>query len=151
MRIIVTIEDPSPEALEDFAAVLAKHGAVVVPDTVWTPARVRDYYNELPPRAQDIIREALRRGGRVPADALRSENGKGLNGHANGLKTTLLKGAVKELWPHGMKPPVIALGPGYGPVQGYKIRDEDLAAFTEGLSFLLTDNCEGQPRAVDED
>ncbi|WP_165365091.1 hypothetical protein [Streptomyces sp. C] len=40
------------------------------PDTTWTPGRARDYFELLPPRAQDIVREALR-GGRVSADALR--------------------------------------------------------------------------------
>ncbi|EFL19908.1 predicted protein [Streptomyces sp. C] len=60
----------APQALRDFGAVSVKHGAVLQPDTTWTPGRARDYFELLPPRAQDIVREALR-GGRVSADALR--------------------------------------------------------------------------------
>ncbi|MFD8023220.1 hypothetical protein ACFV6G_22680 [Streptomyces lavendulae] len=137
MRILVTIQDPTPEALKDIDAFLTKHAAAVQTDTSWTPARARDYYEELPPRAKTIVREALRRGGRVSADDLRSDDGKGLNGHANGLKTTLTKGVAKDLWPHGMQQPVLGIGPGYGKVQGYRIRDEALPAFREGLDHLL--------------
>ncbi|MEU6211844.1 hypothetical protein ABZ891_18300 [Streptomyces sp. NPDC047023] len=133
----VWTENPTPEALADLDAFLTKHAAVVQTDTAWTPARARSYYEELPARAKAIVREALRRGGVVPADALRAEDGKGLNGHANGLKTTLAKGVEKELWPRGMKQPVLGVGPGYGKVQGYRIRDEALPAFREGLAHLL--------------
>lgn len=73
----------------------------------------------------------------MPADALRPDNGKNLRGHAGGLKTTLSQGAAAGLWPHGMKPPVLGIGPGYGKVQGYRIRPEALDAFTEGLAPLL--------------
>ncbi|WP_329317292.1 hypothetical protein OG723_44635 (plasmid) [Streptomyces sp. NBC_01278] len=138
MRITVTIEEPTPEALRDLDAFLTKHAAVVQTDTAWTPTRARDYYDELPARAKTILREALRRGGRVPADALRSDDNTSLRGHAKGLKTTLAKGVTDGLWPHGVKPPVIPIGPGYGKVQGYRVRDEALPAFAEGLAFLLT-------------
>ncbi|WP_331745755.1 hypothetical protein [Streptomyces virginiae] len=137
IRITVSVENPTPEALADLDAFLTKHAAVVQTDTAWTPARARSYYEELPARARTIVREALRRGGRVPADALRTDDGKGLNGHANGLKTTLTKGVEKQLWPHGMQQPVLGIGPGYGKVQGYRIRDEALPAFREGLAHLL--------------
>ncbi|MEU6760367.1 hypothetical protein [Streptomyces sp. NPDC046685] len=137
IRIVVSIEDPTPEALADIDAFLTKHAAVVQTDTAWTPSRARSYYEELRPRAQTIVREALRRGGVVPADALRAKDGKGLNGHANGLKTILAKGVQKELWPHGMRQPVVGIGPGYGKVQGYRIHAEALDAFREGLAHLL--------------
>ncbi|MFI8265513.1 hypothetical protein [Streptomyces sp. NPDC085665] len=137
MKIVVSVENPTPEALADLDAFLTKHAAAVETDTGWTPARARSYYEELRPRAQTIVREALCRGGVVPADALRGEDGKGLNGHANGLKSILAKGVQKELWPHGMKQPVVGIGPGYGKVQGYRIRGEALPAFREGLAHLL--------------
>ncbi|MFD0723149.1 hypothetical protein [Streptomyces globosus] len=137
IKIIVSIENPTPEALADIDAFLTKHAAAVETDTAWTPARARSYYEEPPPRAQTIVREALRRGGVVPAGALRAEGGKGLNGHANGLRAVLAKGVEKELWPHGMRQPVVGIGPGYGKVQGYRIRDEALTAFREGLVHLL--------------
>ncbi|MFD0352922.1 hypothetical protein ACFVHW_04120 [Streptomyces sp. NPDC127110] len=150
MRITITLEDPTPEAVKDFAACSVKHGAVLVPDTAWTPERARDYFELLPPRAKEIVLKALHAGGRVPADALRTD-GKGLNGHPNGLKSVLAKGADQKppLWPHGMKQPVVGIGPGYGPVKGYKIRDEDLDAFRKGLAHLLkvNDSVTGAVRA----
>ncbi|THA77817.1 hypothetical protein [Streptomyces sp. A0592] len=143
IRITVCVENPTSEVLADLDAFLTKHAAVVQTDTTWTPARARDYYEELPARAKTIVREALRRGGRVPADALRTDDGKGLNGHANGLKTTLTKGVEKQLWPHGMQQPILGIGPGYGKVQGYRIRDEALPAFCEGLAHLLDQQGDG--------
>ncbi|WP_190187452.1 hypothetical protein [Streptomyces cirratus] len=44
--------------------------------------------------------------------------------------------------PHGVKEPVLGIGPGYGKVQGYRIREEAVDAFTEGLAFLLADEQE---------
>lgn len=137
MRITVTVENPTPEAMADIDAFLTKHAAVVQTDTAWTPARARLYYDQLPDRAKAIVLEAVRRGGVVPADALRPVNGKSLRGHAGALKTTVTQGAATGLWPHGMEPPVSGIGPGYGKVQGYRIGDKDLRAFQEGLAHLL--------------
>lgn len=137
MRIIVAVENPTPEAMADIDAFLTKHAAVVQTDTAWTPARARVYYDQLPDRAKAIVLEAVRRGGVVPADALRPVNGKNLRGHAGALKTTLAQGVAARHWPHGMEPPVTGIGPGYGKVQGYQIRDKALRAFQEALAPLL--------------
>ncbi|MGG8410314.1 hypothetical protein ACM614_29030 [Streptomyces sp. 12297] len=137
MRIVVKIEDPTPEVLADLDAFLTKHAHAVETDTAWTSARARIYYDELPTRAQTILREAVRRGGRVPADALRADDGASLRGHAASLKTTLAKGVTTGLWPHGIKQPVLGIGPGYGKVQGYRIDDDAYPAFREGLAHLL--------------
>ncbi|GHB81754.1 hypothetical protein GCM10010347_60760 [Streptomyces cirratus] len=97
--------------------------------------------NELPPRAQVIVREAPRRGGRVPADALRSDDVTGATATPTASRPPCPT-AAKGLLPHGVKEPVLGIGPGYGKVQGYRIREEAVDAFTEGLAFLLADEQE---------
>ncbi|MER7761512.1 hypothetical protein [Streptomyces sp. NPDC097619] len=139
ITVSVTIKDPTPEAMADIDAFLTRHAHVVRVDNAWTPERARTYYDKVPERAKRILLEAVRHGGTVTADTLRTDDGKGLRGHAGPLKTALTNGAAAGLWPHTIQPPVLGIGPGYGPVQGYKIHDDALDAFRQALTPLLRD------------
>ncbi|MFB7239367.1 hypothetical protein ACFCXK_31885 [Streptomyces sp. NPDC056269] len=132
MRITVTIDDPSDAAKDELLAWIDRHAAKVEVDAEWTLERAERYYRELPPRAARILREAVRRGGYVPAEDLREE-GKGLQGHSRGLTTTLVKGVSAGWWPNGTNPPMDYIGPGYGQVRGYQLRDDVKDVFARAI------------------
>ncbi|MFC9466397.1 hypothetical protein [Streptomyces coelicoflavus] len=138
MKITVTVEEPTDAFRAELLELLARHAAAVEVDTDWTPVRAERYYRALPPRAARIIREAVRRGGYVPADALR-EDGKGLRGHSGPLTTTLLKGMTEGWLPQGIEQPLIYHGPGYGPVVGYQLRDDVRDLFALAVTRAHTD------------
>ncbi|MFD8088590.1 hypothetical protein [Streptomyces malaysiensis] len=121
MRIVVTVEDPEPGFLDKLMALLAEHAAQVEVDTEWTVDRAKQYYASLPARAQRIVREAATRDGYVPADELRDDEGSSLRGHSAALKRGLERGVRQGWWPDGMEPPIVATGPGFGKVVGYRM------------------------------
>lgn len=125
MRITVTVDDPTPEFQTKLLALLADHAQDVEADTTWTEERATHYYRMLPSRARRIVKEAVVRGGMVPADALRDKPDDSLRGHSAPLSRILQRGKVLRRWPEAMKQPVTGVGPGFGKVEGYEI-DPDL-------------------------
>lgn len=125
MRITVTVDDPTPEFQTKLLALLADHAQDVEADTTWTEERATHYYRMLPSRARRIVKEAVERGGMVPADALRDKPDDSLRGHSAPLSRILQRGKVLRRWPEAMKQPVTGVGPGFGKVEGYEI-DPDL-------------------------
>lgn len=125
MRITVTVDEPTPEFQTKILALLAEHVQDVETDTSWTEERATQYYRMLPPRARRIVKEAVQRGGMVPADALRDEPDDSLRGHSAPLSRILQRGKMLRRWPEAIEQPVTGVGPGFGKVEGYEI-DPDL-------------------------
>jgi hypothetical protein len=125
MRIVVTVDEPTPEFQTKLLALLADHAQDVETDTTWTEERATHYYRMLPARARRIVKEAVQRGGRVPADALRDKPDDSLRGHSAPLSRILQRGKMLRRWPEAMEQPVTGVGPGFGKVEGYEI-DRDL-------------------------
>lgn len=140
MEIVVTAKNPTPEFESDLLALLDKHRANLRYNPGWTAERARTFYNALAPRAQRILRAALAGvDGEVSADELRDNDDSSLRGHAGAFTRVLKRGVAEGWWDSGMQSPVIALGPGSGKVQGYRLRDEDtLNTFLEALKNLTT-------------
>ena len=136
MRIIVTVEDPEPGFLDKFTALLAEHGAQVQVDTEWTADRAKQYYVSLPEPSRRIVREAAVRDGYVPAEELRDEEGSSLRGHSAPLKRTLERGVRMGWWPEGMQPPIVAAGPGFGKVVGYRMPGELVQTFFTAIKEI---------------
>lgn len=136
MRITVTIDQPSGDFQAKLLALLAEHAAEVELDTAWTVPRAENYYTRLPPRAQRIVRESIARGGYVAADDLRDTPDASLRGHSGALTRALASGAMAGEWPDGMPLPVLAQGPGFGKVAGYRMPDELLDVFRTAVSNI---------------
>src|ERR1044072_6230819 len=125
VRITVTVDEPTPEFQDKLLALLADHAQDVEADTTWTEKRATHYYRRLPERARRFVKEAVRRGGMVPADALRDNPDDSLRGHSAPLSRILQRGKMLRRWPEAMERPVTGVGPGLGKVEGYEI-DRDL-------------------------
>jgi hypothetical protein len=125
MRITVTVDDPTPEFQDKLLDLLADHNEDVEADATWTEERATHYYRMLPARARRIVKEAVQRGGHVPADTLRDKPDDSLRGHSAPLSRILQRGVMLRRWPEAMKQPVTGVGPGFGKVEGYEI-DRDL-------------------------
>lgn len=125
MRIVVSVDDPTPEFQTKLLALLADHAPDVEADTTWTEERATHYYRMLPQRARRIVKEAVQRGGLVPADALRDQPDDSLRGHSAPLSRILQRGKMLKRWPEDMRQPVTGVGPNFGKVEGYEI-DRDL-------------------------
>jgi hypothetical protein len=130
MRISLSVQDPSPEFQKGLLALLSEHGAGVEADTGWNSDSASRYYFSLPANAQRILREAASRSdGFVPAEALRGPDGDAkLTGHS-AFQAALKRGVRLGWWPEDTLGPVVADGPGFGKVVGYRIRSEALACF----------------------
>src|SRR2546421_137783 len=103
MRITVTVDEPTPEFQTKLLALLAEHAPDVETDTTWTEERATHYYRMLPARARRIVKEAVQRGGMVPADALRDNPDDSLRGHSAPLSRILQRGKMLRRWPEAMK------------------------------------------------
>lgn len=124
VRITVTVEEPADNFQERLLALLAEYAGQVEVDSEWTAERATRYYRELPAGAAEIIRTAAINGGFVSDEELREgKEDAGLRGVSGPLKRTLDRG-IREGWlPAGIKPPVVAHGPGFGKVKGYEIAE----------------------------
>lgn len=135
MRIVVSVDDPTPEFQGKLLALLADHAqdAEVEDDTTWTEERATHYYRMLPARARRIVKEAVQRGGLVPADALRDKPDDSLRGHSAPLSRILQRGKMTKRWPEKMRQPVTGVGPGFGKVEGYEITDDLIPVFKSAI------------------
>jgi hypothetical protein len=136
LRITITIDQPTGDFQDRLLGLLAEHAADVEVDTTWTVWRAESYYLRLPPRARRIVREAVARGGYVPADDLRDEPNASLRGHSAALTRALHSGAMGGEWPDGMTLPITAQGPGFGKVAGYRMPDDLLATFRTAITNI---------------
>ncbi|MFH8385460.1 hypothetical protein ACH4E7_31755 [Kitasatospora sp. NPDC018058] len=109
MKITITVENPTPEALEKLLALAAMPAAVVtaVPDDRWTPERARSYYDRLPPRAQQILLQVVEGEGECAADELRA-NGRNLRGSTGAFRRVLSEGKRTGLWPDALSVPLVS-------------------------------------------
>lgn len=143
MRITITVDEPTGDFQEQLLALLAEHAGSIEVDATWTVPRAENYYLRLPPKARRIVREAVARGGYVSADDLRDEATTSLRGHSGALTKALNSGAAGGDWPEGMPLPILAQGPGFGKVVGYRMPDELLEAFRAAIT-----NTDGQAPIV---
>ncbi|MFE2094102.1 hypothetical protein [Streptomyces sp. NPDC059460] len=139
MRLHVIVEDPDPDFQKALLDLLAKHGGdleVVEAATGWTePETASRFYLSLPRTAQRILREAAKRDdGYVPADVLRGPSGDKLTGSSGAFKAALKRGVRHGWWGPDQLLPVLAEGPGFGKVGGYRIRGEALQAFQTAVA-----------------
>ncbi|MEU1710056.1 hypothetical protein ABZ478_32595 [Streptomyces sp. NPDC005706] len=141
MEITVHVKNPTLEFERELLALLDKHRASLRHNPGWDTERARTFYEALAPRAQRILRAALAGvDGEVSADDLRENDDSSLRGHAGAFTRVLKRGATEGWWHSGMKSPIIALGPGSGKVQGYRLRDEaTLQAFLNALECMTTE------------
>ncbi|MEU3855294.1 hypothetical protein [Streptomyces sp. NPDC029554] len=133
MRITVTVDDPTPDFQRKLLALLAEHAQEVDTDTTWTEERATHYYRMLPVRARRIVKEAVERGGMVPAEALRDKPEDSLRGHSAPLSRALRRGTALKRWPEAMELPVTGVGPGFGKVQGYEVRADLIPVFQAAI------------------
>lgn len=136
LRITVTIDQPTGDFQDRLLALLAEYATTVETDATWTVPRAENYYTRLPPRAQRIVREAVARGGYVAADDLRDTPDTSLRGHSGALTRALSSGAAAGEWPDGMPLPILAQGPGFGKVVGYRMPDELLDVFRTAVTNI---------------
>lgn len=139
LKITVTIDEPTGDFQDRLLALLSEHPADIEVDATWTVPRAENYYLRLPPRARRIVREAVARGGYVSADDLRDDANTSLRGHSGALTKALNSGAAGGDWPEGMPLPILAQGPGFGKVAGYRMPDELLETFRTAIT-----NTDGQ-------
>ncbi|MER7755258.1 hypothetical protein [Kitasatospora sp. NPDC097643] len=111
MKITITVEDPTPEALERLLALAALPGASVSaePDDRWTPELARAYYESLPPRARHIMREVIAGGGWCSVDQARGDSGQSLRGCTGAFARRLREGALAGRWPAALPVPVMSV------------------------------------------
>jgi len=136
------VDEPTGDFQDRLLALLAEYAGSIEVDATWTVPRAETYYLRLPPRARRIVREAVARGGYVSADDLRGEANASLRGHSGALTKALVSGAAGGDWPEGMPLPILAQGPGFGKVVGYRMPDELLETFRIAIT-----NTDGQPPA----
>lgn len=136
MKITVTIDQPTGDFQERLLALLAEHADRVQLDATWTVPRAENYYTRLPPRAQRIVREAVARGGYVAADDLRDTPDASLRGHSGALTRALSSGSMAGEWPEGMALPILAQGPGFGKVVGYRMPEKLLDVFRTAVTNI---------------
>lgn len=138
MEITVNVKDPTPEFERELLTLLDKHRSTLRYNPGWNAERARTFYDALAPRAQRILRAALAGvDGEVSAADLRDNDDSSLRGHAGAFTRVLKRGVTEGWWDSGMKSPIVALGPGSGKVQGYRVRDEaTLNAFLSALKPL---------------
>lgn len=139
LRITITVDEPTGDFQERLLALLAEYAGSIEVDATWTVPRAESYYLRLPPKARRIVREAVARGGYVAADDLRDEATTSLRGHSGALSKALKSGAMGGDWPEGMPLPILAQGPGFGKVAGYRMPDELLETFRTAIT-----NVDGQ-------
>ncbi|MBJ6636826.1 hypothetical protein H4K36_00560 [Streptomyces sp. DHE7-1] len=141
MEITVNVKDPTPAFERELLALLDKYRASLRHNPGWDAERARTFYDALAPRAQRILRAAVAGvDGEVSADDLRDNDDSSLRGHAGAFTRVLKRGATEGWWDSGMQSPIIALGPGSGKVQGYRLRDEaTLQAFLSALESMTTE------------
>ena len=133
MRITVTVDQPTPEFQDKLLALLADHVEDVQADTTWTEERATHYYRMWPARARRIVKEAVQRGGMVPADALRDNPEDSLRGHSAPLSRILQRGKMLKRWPEAMEQPVTGVGPGFGKVEGSEISADLIPVFKTAI------------------
>ena len=135
MRITLIADDPTPEFQAKLLALISDHAqdVEVVDDTTWTEERATQYYRMLPARARRIVKEAVQRGGMVPADVLRDKPEDSLRGHSAPLSRILQRGKMLQRWPMAMEQPVTGVGPGFGKVEGYEITEDLIPVFTTAI------------------
>lgn len=134
MRITVTVDQPTPAFQDKLLALLAEHTEDVEIDTSWNEERATHYYRMLPQRARRIVKEAVQRGGHVPADALRDNPDDSLRGHSAPLSRILQRGIMLKRWPEGIAQPVKGVGPGFGKVEGYEMPTDLIDTFKTAIS-----------------
>ncbi|MFJ5071594.1 hypothetical protein ACIQC7_34775 [Kitasatospora sp. NPDC088556] len=107
-----TVHDPGGTFRQQLLALLAEHVASVaveepeVPDNRWTVERAGLYYEHLPPRAREILRElTMDYDGAARPDEIR-RSGRSLRGSTGAFRRILNEGARKGLWPPGLPLPV---------------------------------------------
>ena len=144
MKITITVDEPTGDFQERLLALLAEHAGSVEVDAIWNTWRAEAYYLRLPPKARRIVREAVARGGYVSADDLRTDATSSLRGHSGALTKALNSGATGGDWPEGMPLPIVAQGPGFGKVAGYRMPDELLETFRTAIT-----NIDGQAPTVE--
>jgi hypothetical protein len=145
LRITITVDEPTGDFQDRLLALLAEYAVAVEVDATWTVPRAENYYLRLPPRARRIVREAVARGGYVSADELRDEANTSLRGHSGALTKALRSGSAGGDWPDGMPLPILAQGPGFGKVAGYRMPDELLETFRDAIT-----NTDGQQPATEK-
>lgn len=133
MRITVTVDQPTPAFEVKLLALLAEHAEDVEIDASWNEERATHYYRMLPARARRIVKEAVQRGGHVPADALRDKPDASLRGHSAPLSRILQRGKMLNRWPESIDHPVKPLGPGFGKVEGYEIAADLIPVFKTAI------------------
>ncbi|WP_030756501.1 hypothetical protein [Streptomyces sp. NRRL F-5135] len=133
MRITVTVDDPTPEFQDKLITLLAEHTEDIETDTRWNEERATHYFRMLPARARRIVKEAVQRGGMVPADALRDNPDDSLRGHSAPLSRILQRGKMLGRWPEGIDQPVKPLGPGFGKVEGYEMPADLIPVFQTAI------------------
>ncbi|MER7707272.1 hypothetical protein ABTX81_30765 [Kitasatospora sp. NPDC097605] len=108
MRITITVDDPTPAALELVRAFAALPAARVAaePADRWTTERARTYFRLLPPRAQQILRQVVEGGGACSAETLRGEGGRSLRGCTGSFGARVREGAAAGYWAAGIPVPV---------------------------------------------
>ncbi|MFI6857907.1 hypothetical protein [Streptomyces sp. NPDC050416] len=71
----------------------------------------------------------------MPADVLRGPHGEGkLTGSSGAFKAALKRGVRRNWWIAAQVSPVLAEGPGFGKVAGYRIRTAALPAFQAAVA-----------------
>lgn len=140
MRVTITVEDPTPDVLKHLLAIAAVPDAEVsaTPDDQWTPQRARAYYDRLPPRAQEILRQLTAADGSCSADELRRD-GKNLRGSTGAFKRVLAEGAKAGLWPTGLQVPVrsVVVGGTLCSIEMPPGERDPLSAFMDALEPIL--------------
>lgn len=136
MRITITVDEPTGDFQERLLGLLAEYAGNIEVDATWNVPRAESYYLRLPPKARRIVREAVARGGYVAADDLRDEATTSLRGHSGALTKALNSGAAGGDWPEGMPLPIVAQGPGFGKVAGYRMPDDLLETFRTAITNI---------------
>ncbi|UUU37521.1 hypothetical protein [Streptomyces sp. NBC_00162] len=140
MKLHLIVEDPDPAFQRALLALLGEHAGSLKtagPATDWAdPETASRYYLSLPATAQRILREAAtREDGYVPADVLRGPHGEGkLTGSSGAFKAALKRGVRRNWWVADQVSPLLAEGPGFGKVAGYRIRTGALPAFQAAVA-----------------
>ncbi|MFJ2249479.1 MULTISPECIES: hypothetical protein [unclassified Streptomyces] len=140
MKLHLIVEDPDPAFQNALLALLGEHAGSLKtagPATDWAdPETASRYYLSLPATAQRILREAAtREDGYVPADVLRGPHGEGkLTGSSGAFKAALKRGVRRNWWVADQVSPLLAEGPGFGKVAGYRIRTGALPAFQAAVA-----------------